>query len=157
LFLAAGSWKLEAGCWKLDAGCWKLDAENWYLARRFADSLIRRFGDASMTELLYQTDSYLRVFAATVVAVDAENGRVALDRSAFYPGGGGQPNDLGHLTFSGATVPVTKVKKEGDLVWHWLSSSPLLAGEGLGVRSSAPAPLARPARRSSARSAAPRP
>ena len=88
-----------------------------------------------MTELLYQTDSYLREFAATVVAVDAENGRVALDRSAFYPGGGGQPNDLGHLTFSGATVPVTKVKKEGDLVWHWLSSSPLLAGEGLGVRS----------------------
>ena len=34
-----------------------------------------------MTELLYQTDSYLREFDATVVAVDAEAGRVALDRS----------------------------------------------------------------------------
>jgi len=100
-----------------------------------------------MTELLYQTDSYLREFVATVVAVDAENGRVALDRSAFYPGGGGQPNDLGHLTFSGATVPVTKVKKEGDLVWHYLTpqppslpgkgeaGAPLLVGEGSGVRS----------------------
>ena len=54
-----------------------------------------------MTELLYQTDSYLREFDATVVAVDAEAGRVALDRSAFYPGGGGQPGDVGVLTFEG--------------------------------------------------------
>ena len=50
-----------------------------------------------MTDLLYQTNSYLREFDATVVAVDAETGRVALDRSAFYPGGGGQPGDLGTL------------------------------------------------------------
>ena len=48
-----------------------------------------------MTEFLYQTDSYLREFDATVVAVDAEAGRVALDRTAFYPGGGGQPGDVG--------------------------------------------------------------
>ena len=50
-----------------------------------------------MTDLLYQTDSYLREFDATVVAVDAEAGRVALDRTAFYPGGGGQPGDVGTL------------------------------------------------------------
>jgi misacylated tRNA(Ala) deacylase len=91
-----------------------------------------------MTDLLYQTNSYLREFDAMVVAVDAETGRVALDRSAFYPGGGGQPHDLGKLTFDDATVPVTQVKKEGDLVWHWLgplpSDSPFLRGEGLGVR-----------------------
>lgn len=73
-----------------------------------------------MTELLYQTDSYLREFTATVTAVDAAAGRVALDRTAFYPGGGGQPCDLGALTFDGGTVAVTQVKKEGDLVWHWL-------------------------------------
>ena len=91
-----------------------------------------------MTDFLYQTDSYLREFDATTVAVDAANGRVALDRSAFYPGGGGQPHDLGTLTFEDAAVPVTQVKKDGDLVWHWLgplpSDSPLLRGEGLGVR-----------------------
>jgi misacylated tRNA(Ala) deacylase len=75
-----------------------------------------------MTDLLYQTDSYLGEFDATVVAVDAEAGRVALDRTAFYPGGGGQPGDLGMLAFDdGVIVPVTQVKKEGDLVWHWLS------------------------------------
>ena len=74
-----------------------------------------------MTELLYQTDSYLREFDAMVVAVDAEAGRVALDRTAFYPGGGGQPGDLGTLTFDGMSAQVTQVKKEGDLVWYWLN------------------------------------
>jgi misacylated tRNA(Ala) deacylase len=86
-----------------------------------------------MAELLYQTDSYLREFEAKVVAVDAENGRVALDRTAFYPGGGGQPCDLGSIALGDATVVVTKVAKEGDLVWH-IINSPLLPGEGQGVR-----------------------
>jgi misacylated tRNA(Ala) deacylase len=74
-----------------------------------------------MTALLYQTDSYLRAFDASVVAVDAEQRRVALDRTAFYPGGGGQPHDLGRL----GDWTVTQVKKESDAVWHWLD------GEGL--------------------------
>ncbi len=88
-----------------------------------------------MTELLYQTDSYLREFDATVVAVDAGAGRVALDRTAFYPGGGGQPHDLGTLAFGGVTVPVVQVKKEGDLVWHYLNPlPPLLSAEGQEVR-----------------------
>lgn len=91
-----------------------------------------------MTDLLYQTESYLHEFDATIVAVDAAAGRVALDRTAFYPGGGGQPGDMGTLTFAGQTVQVTQVKKEGELVWHWLeplpSGSPLLPGEGQGVR-----------------------
>ena len=38
-----------------------------------------------MTALLYQTDSYLREFDTTVVVVDAEKGRVALDRTASTP------------------------------------------------------------------------
>ena len=87
-----------------------------------------------MTDLLYQTDSYLREFSATVVALDAAAGRVALDRSAFYPGGGGQPGDVGTLTFDGMTVAVTQVKKEGDLVWHWLSGG--LPAEGQAVTGS---------------------
>ncbi len=84
-----------------------------------------------MTDLLYQTDSYLREFYATVVAVDAEAGRVALDRTAFYPGGGGQPNDIGTLALDGVNIQVTQVKKEGDLVWHWLSGG--LPAEGQAV------------------------
>ena len=52
-----------------------------------------------MTELLYQTDAYLKDFEAKVIAV--EGNAVALDRSAFYPGGGGQPHDSGTITASG--------------------------------------------------------
>jgi misacylated tRNA(Ala) deacylase len=76
-----------------------------------------------MTELLYQTDSYLQAFDASVTGIDAEAHGVVLDRSAFYPGGGGQPYDLGTLAFGGVSVQVIQVKKEGDLVWHWLSDA----------------------------------
>lgn len=49
-----------------------------------------------MTERLYYADSYLTQFQATVVASDGP-GRVALDRTAFYPDSGGQPHDEGTL------------------------------------------------------------
>lgn len=64
-----------------------------------------------MTELLYQLDSYLREFTATVTAVDAEARAVYLDRTAFYPGGGGQPCDAGVLQADGVTYPVKEVRK----------------------------------------------
>jgi misacylated tRNA(Ala) deacylase len=73
-----------------------------------------------MTELLYQTDSYLREFTAQVTAVDTEQGIVTLDRTAFYPGGGGQPNDTGRLVANGHDWPVKKVKKRGADVWHFV-------------------------------------
>jgi misacylated tRNA(Ala) deacylase len=76
-----------------------------------------------VTELLYHTDSYMREFDAQVVAVDGS--RVALDRTAFYATGGGQPNDTGALSGGGHTWQVTEVRREGDLVWHTLS------GEGM--------------------------
>ncbi len=73
-----------------------------------------------MTELLYQTDSYLKTFTAEVARVDAETRAVFLDRTAFYPGGGGQPYDCGVLVAQGVTYPVAKVERgnahiiEGD-------------------------------------------
>ena len=73
-----------------------------------------------MTTLLYQTDSYLKEFSATITAVDAETRAVVLDQSAFYPGGGGQPCDFGTLEVGGVIYPVDKVKKQGDDVLHFL-------------------------------------
>jgi misacylated tRNA(Ala) deacylase len=74
-----------------------------------------------MTELLYQTDSYLKEFEAIVTAVDIDARTIVLDRTAFYPGGGGQPNDTGQLSFSDGTVyPVEKVKKQGADVFHFI-------------------------------------
>lgn len=79
-----------------------------------------------MTELLYQTDAYLKEFTATIISADAETRSVVLDRSAFYPGGGGQPCDFGTLEISGSTYPVEKVKKQGHDVLHFLGDSDTL-------------------------------
>jgi misacylated tRNA(Ala) deacylase len=73
-----------------------------------------------VTDLLYQTDSYLQEFDGQIVSVDEEVRAVVLDRTAFYPGGGGQPCDLGSLTVDGVAYPVDKVKKMGDDVLHFL-------------------------------------
>jgi misacylated tRNA(Ala) deacylase len=75
-----------------------------------------------MTELLYQTDSYLREFEANVVTVN-EEGAVALDRTAFYPGGGGQPCDYGGAALRRERLARRPGQARGDHVWHWLGAS----------------------------------
>jgi alanyl-tRNA synthetase len=73
-----------------------------------------------MTERLYYSDSHLLEFDARVVSISKlEDGRaaVALDRTAFYPTGGGQPNDTGTL---GAWRVVDCVEEEGAGVLHVL-------------------------------------
>ncbi len=71
-----------------------------------------------MTELLYHTDSYLQTFDAVVTGVDAENNGVILDRTAFYPGGGGQPADQGELLGDGVIYPVRRSKWIGGELVH---------------------------------------
>jgi misacylated tRNA(Ala) deacylase len=71
-----------------------------------------------MTEQLYQTDSYLQTFDAVVTAVEGR--AVRLDRTAFYPGGGGQPTDHGELSWAGGSARVSKARKQGNEVWHTL-------------------------------------
>ena len=68
------------------------------------------------TELIYQVDSYVSTFEATVTAVDGE--RLTLDRTAFYPGGGGQPCDEGLLSSDGFDYWVVAVDKADGEVWH---------------------------------------
>jgi misacylated tRNA(Ala) deacylase len=74
-----------------------------------------------MTDLLYHTDSYLKEFDAVVTGIDEEKHGVLLDRTAFYPGGGGQPNDLGELRTGETVYMLSKVDRgnvhviEGDL------------------------------------------
>lgn len=69
---------------------------------------------------LFATDAYLREFDAAVVEVDRAGGRVALARTAFYPGGGGQPHDVGTLRTDAGPLTVTRVKREQGRIWHWL-------------------------------------
>jgi len=73
-----------------------------------------------MTELLYQTDAYLQEFDASIASTIEESRAVVLDKTAFYPGGGGQPCDFGNLLVNGVNFPVNKVKKQGDDILHFL-------------------------------------
>jgi misacylated tRNA(Ala) deacylase len=82
-----------------------------------------------MPEALYHTDAYLRDFDAIVTAV--EGNAVALDRTAFYPGGGGQPNDVGTLSDGARTWTVIKVRKGGRDVWHEVEGEPPAAGSNV--------------------------
>lgn len=83
-----------------------------------------------MTELLYQTDSYIREFQAEVIGIDEEQHGLIIDRTAFYPGGGGQPADDGLFLIGGIELPVTKVKKVKGQVVHILPEDRPLVANG---------------------------
>ena len=82
------------------------------------------------TEDLYSTDAYLRTFEAVVADVDVDAHRVALNRTAFYPGGGGQPADRGTLAWGDGSAEVTKVGKDKAVVWHQLGEDDPLPDPG---------------------------
>ena len=69
-----------------------------------------------MTHILCYEDSYLKTFDATVIAVTRRG--VVLDRTAFYPGGGGQPADSGTLTADGAQYAVKRVRRDSGQYVH---------------------------------------
>ena len=66
------------------------------------------------TERLDLADPTLREWECTVVGVDPERG-IVLDRSAFYPGGGGQPPDHGVLLWQGVQTRIVGTQKGDDL------------------------------------------
>ncbi len=70
------------------------------------------------TELLYLRDAYLTGFSGNVIGV--RHDEIALDCTAFYPTGGGQPHDVGRLS----GMSVVGVSREGDLVWHKVQGGP---------------------------------
>jgi misacylated tRNA(Ala) deacylase len=79
-----------------------------------------------MTELLYMTDSYLKEFDSTVTFVEGNS--VELDKTAFYPFGGGQPNDTGKLICNNQEFVVKDVRKKSGKFFHEVDR------EGLKVR-----------------------
>jgi misacylated tRNA(Ala) deacylase len=74
---------------------------------------------------LFAVDAYRQEFESTVTEVDRDGHRVRLRRTAFYPGGGGQPCDLGTLQTSAGTLAVTGVRREGGPIWHTLEGDEL--------------------------------
>ncbi len=79
------------------------------------------------TELMYLRDAYINNFTARVLGI--RDGAVALDQTAMYPTGGGQPHDTGFMN----DVAVTDVRKEGTIVWHTLDGALPTVGESVAV------------------------
>ncbi|WP_295765879.1 alanine--tRNA ligase-related protein [uncultured Oscillibacter sp.] len=85
------------------------------------------------TEKLYYDDPFLKTFPAAVLRCEEAKGawKVVLDRTAFYPEGGGQPADHGILrTAAGEEVPVTDVHERDGEILH-TCAAPLEAGEAV--------------------------
>ena len=87
-----------------------------------------------MSELLYQTDSSIKEFEAVVSAVNEAEQAVLLNRTAFYPGGGGQPHDLGVLVWEGQELPLVRPRKAVEGVWHMLAAGTPLPPVGASVQ-----------------------
>lgn len=79
-----------------------------------------------MTETLYQFNSYLKTIDSKITQSDPDKHAVVLEKTIFYPGGGGQPNDTGWLTLEDLQMEVLKVQKVGTDVWHFLHPQPPL-------------------------------
>ena len=82
-----------------------------------------------MTDELFRKDSYLRECDAAVVAADGQS--VALDRTVFYPLGGGQPGDSGSMTWASgsATIVDTRYGDSGEIL-HFLADGSALPAVG---------------------------
>ncbi len=82
-----------------------------------------------MTEALYMKDSYLKEFEAK--AVEAAGNQIVLDKTAFYPQGGGQPTDTGTLDSDGKLFNVVSVTKNSGKIFHQLDGEGLKAGDSV--------------------------
>ena len=67
-------------------------------------------------EPLYHQDAYCKTFNATIVSALEEG--IVLDKTAFYPGGGGQPCDQGLIRIGGLDLPIRKVRRKEGEIWH---------------------------------------
>ena len=82
------------------------------------------------TEELYLKDSYIKEFEAKVTKVNGNE--VILDKTAFYPGGGGLENDVGKLIKkNGETINVKEVKRQEDEIVHIIEGGELREGDNV--------------------------
>lgn len=85
-----------------------------------------------MTEELFREDAYLRECEATVSAVT--DGAVTLDRTIFYPQGGGQPGDTGRISWDGGSAAVVDTRYADGAISHRLADGDSAPEPGTAVR-----------------------
>ncbi|MBI3027666.1 alanyl-tRNA editing protein [Candidatus Woesearchaeota archaeon] len=81
-----------------------------------------------MQNALYMDDSYLKEFEAAVESVKDDK-YVVLDKTAFYPTGGGQPHDNGTIVCNGEEYPVVYVGKFSGQISHEIAKPGLKVGD----------------------------
>ena len=86
-----------------------------------------------MTENLYQKDSYLTEFNAIVLETNMDIPAVILDKTAFYPGGGGQVFDIGTINFGNKQSQIKRVKYSPDGILHIIAEDQTLPSPGTSV------------------------
>jgi misacylated tRNA(Ala) deacylase len=77
---------------------------------------------------VYLCHEFPDLYEHEATVMNAQPGRVVLDRSAFHPGGGGQVSDAGWLEHSGGVVPVTGIETVDGEAWHLLADEIELSG-----------------------------
>ena len=79
-----------------------------------------------MTDRLFEQNPYIRAFDARVLECEEKNGtyRIRLDRTAFFPEGGGQPGDRGWID----TAVISDTHEKDGEVWHY-ADRPLSVGD----------------------------
>ncbi len=80
-----------------------------------------------MTQYLFMEDSYTKEFSATVA--NANGNEAELDKTAFYPEGGGQPCDLGMVESDGVIYNIIHVRKEDGKIIHVVDKEGLKNGD----------------------------
>jgi len=80
-----------------------------------------------LTEKIYLKDSYIKEIEASITSIDGN--KITLDKTIFYPVGGGEPCDTGKIELNNHTYNVIEVKKSDDEVVHLLDN---VAGLSIG-------------------------
>ena len=86
-----------------------------------------------MESALYMNDSYLKEFEATVESV-RDDKFIILDKTAFYPQGGGQPHDTGMIISNDGEYPVVYAGKFSGTISHEVSKHGLKSGDRVNCR-----------------------
>ena len=81
-----------------------------------------------MTEALYMNDSYLKKWDTKVISVKDDK-FIVLNKTAFYPKGGGQPWDEGYITKNGEKFKVVYVGKFSGEISHEVENPGLKEGD----------------------------
>lgn len=77
-----------------------------------------------MSELLYMNDCYLKEFEAKIVDISEDKMNIIFNRTAFYPGGGGQPNDTGKIYFNNIEYDIILVERDKEKkIYHKLNKT----------------------------------